>query len=146
MSSPPFLKRVILKNYKSIAVCSVALRPLVFLVGPNGSGKSNFLDALRFVSDALNTSLDHAIRQRNGIKEVRRRSGGHPTHFSMRFEFQLPTGASGYYAFRIGSAPQGSFEVQTEECRVYSTQILDEKEFSYFYVENGELKNKNEPI
>ena len=67
MSDPTLITRVVLKNYKSIARCDVRLRPLMFLVGPNGSGKSNFLDALRFVSDALNTSLDHALRDRGGI-------------------------------------------------------------------------------
>ena len=43
-------------NYKSIAAASVKLPQVSLLVGPNGSGKSNFLDALRFVADALNTS------------------------------------------------------------------------------------------
>jgi len=77
MTDSTFLTRVVLRNYKSIATCDVRLHPLVFLVGPNGAGKSNFLDALRFVTDALRTSLDHALRDRGGIKEVRRRSGGH---------------------------------------------------------------------
>ena len=86
----PFLTRVVLKNYKSIAASGVDLRPLTFLVGPNGSGKSNFLDALRFVTDSLRGSLDNALRDRGGIAEVRRRSGGHPTHFGIRLEFQLP--------------------------------------------------------
>jgi AAA domain, putative AbiEii toxin, Type IV TA system len=72
------LTRVVLKNYKSIAACDVELASLVFLVGPNGAGKSNFVDALRFVADALRGSLDHALRERGGIKEVRRRSGGAP--------------------------------------------------------------------
>jgi AAA15 family ATPase/GTPase len=48
---PIFLRRVTLKNYRSIAECSVELGALNFLVGPNGSGKSNFLDALKFTSD-----------------------------------------------------------------------------------------------
>ena len=54
------LHRVVLRNYKSIAACDVSLAQLSFLVGPNGSGKSNFLDALRFVADALRFSIDHA--------------------------------------------------------------------------------------
>jgi predicted ATPase len=111
----PFLTRVVLKNYKSIAVSGVDLRALTFLVGPNGSGKSNFLDALRFTSDSLRSSLDNALRERGGIAEVRRRSGGHPTHFGIRLEFQLPR-AVGHYAFKIGARPQGGYEVQTEEC------------------------------
>src|SRR5579872_6018956 len=114
-----FLTRVQLKNYKSIAECTVDLRQLSFLVGPNGAGKSNFLDGLRFVTDALRTSLDHALRERGGIKEVRRRSGGHPTHFALRLEFRLRPNISGYYAFKIGARPSGGFEVQEEDCELY---------------------------
>lgn len=54
------------------------------MVGSNGSGKSNCLDSLRFVAESLRTSLDHALRDRGAIKEVRRRSGGHPNHFALR--------------------------------------------------------------
>ena len=90
MKNSTFITRVVLKNYKSIAACDVQLQPLTFLVGRNGSGKSNFLDALRFVADALNFSLDHALRDRGGINDVRRRSRGHPNHFSIGFEFTLP--------------------------------------------------------
>ena len=97
------LKRVALRNYKSIAACDVRPTQLSFLVGPNGAGKSNFLDALRFVADALRYSLDHALRDRGGINEVRRRSSGHQTHFGIRLEFSLPT-SYGYYAFNIGAA------------------------------------------
>ncbi|MBI2914126.1 MAG: AAA family ATPase, partial [Chloroflexi bacterium] len=58
MAKAVAISRVSLRNYKSIARCSVNLRSLVFFVGANGSGKSNFLDALRFVAESLNTSLD----------------------------------------------------------------------------------------
>ena len=67
------LTRVVLRNYKSIAACDVQPAQLSFLVGPNGSGKSNFLDALRFIADSLRHSIDHALRERGGINEVRRR-------------------------------------------------------------------------
>ena len=118
MQKAQFLHRVVLKNYKSIAACDVQLQPLTFLVGANGAGKSNFLDALRFVSDALRTTLDHALRDRGGIKEVRRRSSGHPTHFGIRLEFTLRDGTTGSYAFEVGALPNGGYEVQTEECQV----------------------------
>jgi predicted ATPase len=121
MHKKPFLKRVVLKNYKSIAGCAVDLEPLTFLVGPNGSGKSNFLDALRFTSDSLRSSLDHALRDRGGIAEVRRRSGGHPTHFGIRLEFQLLS-VTGHYAFRIGARPKSGYEVQTEECVIHGAR------------------------
>jgi len=130
-----FITRVVVRNYKSIAACDVRLRPLCFLVGPNGSGKSNFLDALRFVADSLNTSLDHALRDRGGIKEVRRRSGGHPNHFSIDLGFQLPDGTQGQYAFRVGARPQGGFEVQSEECRLRKAVALAPE--SFFRVRDG---------
>ncbi|HLJ58036.1 MAG TPA: AAA family ATPase [Chthonomonadaceae bacterium] len=134
-----FLTRVALKNYKSIASCNISMRPLMFLVGPNGAGKSNFLDALRFVSDALNTSLDHALRQRNGIKEVRRRSGGHPTHFSIRLDFKLRSGQSGHYSFRVGARPQGGYEVQSEECLIHSSEVFEQP--AYYRVDHGQVRS-----
>ena len=111
------MTRIALRNYKSIAACDVQLAPLSFLVGPNGSGKSNFLDALRFVAEALRFSLDHALRDRGGIQEVRRRSGGHPNHFGIRLDLQLPC-AVGWYAFRVAAKPGGRYSVQQEECFV----------------------------
>ena len=138
MASQPFLKRVVLKNYKSIAACDVRLRHLTFLVGPNGAGKSNFLDALRFVNDSLRTSLDHALRDRGGINEVRRRSGGHPTHFGMRLEFTLRTGQTGHYAFRIGARSKGTYEVQQEECFLDEQEVFGKPRF--FRVQGGEVQ------
>lgn len=116
MSGPVFLTRVVLRNYRSIAACDLALGPVTFLVGANGSGKSNFLDALRLVSDSLNTSLDHALRERGGIQEVRRRSSGHPTHFGIRLDFALPDGRHGRFAFEVAARARGEFVVKEERC------------------------------
>ena len=107
MRDATFLRRVVLQNYKSIAGCDVQLGPLTFLVRPNGAGKSNFLDALRFVADALRTSLDHALRDRGAITDVRRQDSDHPTHFGMRLHLILRNGESGHYALRIGSIRGG---------------------------------------
>src|SRR5438034_6184858 len=93
----PFIHRITIRNFKSIAACQTDLSDLTFLVGPNASGKSNFLDALRFASDALKTSLDHALRDRGTIKEVLRRSGRHPNHFAIRVDFSLRSGESGHF-------------------------------------------------
>ena len=118
-SSSIFLRRVALKNYMSIARCNLKLGSLNFLVGPNGAGKSNFLDALRFTSDSLNTSVEHALRDRGGIGQVRRRSAGHPTNFGVELEWSLPSGDYGVYGFRISARPTGAFEIQQESCTVY---------------------------
>lgn len=100
---PPFVTRVRIQNFKSIKACDLQLGSLAILVGPNGSGKSNFLDALRFTTDSLATTLDHALRERGGINEVRRRSGGHPNHFAIAIDLQLPSAERG--ARRSRSSP-----------------------------------------
>ncbi|PTL84641.1 AAA family ATPase [Vitiosangium sp. GDMCC 1.1324] len=123
----PFLTRVQLRNYRSIEACDVRLGPLTFLVGPNGSGKSNFLDALRLTTDALRTSLDHALRDRGGVHEVRRKSSGHPTHFSIRLDFQLPDGELGHFSFEVGARSHGDYAVQKEECAVGGAKYLVRK-------------------
>jgi predicted ATPase len=143
MNTPTFLTRIVLKNFKSFAACDVKLGPLTFLVGPNGAGKSNFLDALRFVADSLRTSLEHALRERGGINEVRRRSGGHPNHFGLRLSFILPSHEIGHYAFRIGARPQGGFEVQEEECKVHPPEALGEVQ--YFRVQSGKVVENTQP-
>ena len=133
--------RVVLRNYKSVAACDVVPAQLSFLVGPNGSGKSNFLDALRFVADSLRFSIDHALRDRGGINEVRRRSGGHPTHFGIRVAFNL-TESWGHYAFRVGARPQGGYEVQREECYVFRR---DGERTHYYDVESGRVARSTLP-
>ena len=132
---PRTITRVALRNYKSIAACDIVLAPLTVLVGPNGAGKSNFLDALQFTSQALRFSLDHALRERGGINEVRRRSRGHPNHFGVRLEFKLPS-ATGWYAFEVGARPKGRYVVRKEECAVHPT---NREPTDFFRVENGRV-------
>jgi predicted ATPase len=144
MRNSTLITRVELRNYKSIAECSVRLGPLAFLVGPNGSGKSNFLDSLRFVSDSLRTTLDQALRSRGGIGEVRRRSAGHPTHFAISLDFQLPDGHEGTYGFRIGARPHGGFEVQTEECVIRTPEALSQGE--HFRIESGTVVASSQSV
>jgi hypothetical protein len=68
---------------------------------------------------------------------VRRRSGGHPNHFGLRLFFTLPSGEVGHYAFRIGARPQGGFEVQNEECHVYSAEAIGPSH--HFRIKSGNV-------
>src|SRR3989304_76388 len=113
----PFLQRVILRNYKSIQACDVNLGSLMLLVGPNGSGKSNFLDALRFVADSLRSTMDQALRERGGIQEVRRRSRGHPTYFTIQLELALREEVKASYQFLVKTR-EGHFGIQEEKCTI----------------------------
>jgi predicted ATPase len=73
-TKPPFLRRVRIRGYKSIAFCDVALQPLTILVGRNAAGKSNFLDALAFLRDAMDSGLADALKRRGGIRGILCRS------------------------------------------------------------------------
>lgn len=140
MTQAPFIDRVALRNYKSIGYCDVRLNPLTYLVGHNGAGKSNFMDALHFVRDALFNSLDSALNERGGINEVRRRSGGHPTHFAIRIAFVLPDGQPAHYGFVIGALKNGGYEVQKEECVVSGIG-----KGPFFRIQKGKLRDSSEP-
>lgn len=132
------ISRVVLKNYKSIQGCDVRLDALTMLVGPNGSGKSNFVDAIKLTRDALRTNLENALRERGGIEDVRRRSTGHPTHFGIRLDIELPEGRA-EYAYQVAARPGFTFEVQREQCRVFD---IDDAVRASFDLVNGELTTK----
>jgi len=48
------IKKITIKNYKSIIDTSIHLSPFTLLIGANGTGKSNFLQFLKAISDVLN--------------------------------------------------------------------------------------------
>jgi predicted ATPase len=119
----PFIRRVRIRNYKSIAECDVRLGPLTVLVGPNGAGKSNFLDALAFTARALETTPAEALDERGGLREVLRRVPERAHSFSISIDAVIPWWpstpvANAHYQFEIGSAAENrlAFEVISEEC------------------------------
>ncbi len=118
MSERHQISRVVLRNYKSIQTCDVALGPLTFLVGPNGAGKSNFVEALRFLSYGLSNSLDVALNNRSGFQSIVHR--GEPNDARVRIElfFRLGDDRSGNYLVEIGASPDGAARVIREECSV----------------------------
>ena len=129
------LTGVKLKNYKSIATADVQLPQVSFLVGPNGSGKSNFMDALRFVADALNTSLDLALRVRGGIGLVQRQPIADGVPFGARLQLELEA-CSGWYALAIRGRAEDGYEVCREECRLADRRGTREH---FFRVERGRV-------
>lgn len=127
------LRRVQIRNYKSIGSCDVDLSALTIIVGRNGAGKSNFLDALRFVADGLQTSLDHALKSRGGIDVVRRRSQGHPRNFSIHLVWTLTDLRTLEYEFEIAARGGGGYRVKREVLRLKA----DEQQLAWYEVREG---------
>lgn len=141
MSDKTFITRVILQNYKSIVSCDAHLEPLTFLVGLNGSGKSNFLDALRFVTDALRSTPYHALSTRGGINGIIPSFSSFKS-FGIRLEFTLDDNTTGHYAFSFCSQDPDSYEIKNEEC------VIKQKDtnslIAYFKVHDGKVKSNLE--
>lgn len=135
--SPRAVTRLAVVQYKSIERCDVELGPLTLLVGRNGVGKSNILDALRFVTDALSQTLDHAVRLRGGIDQVRRKSlGGRPTRPGIRVDLALADGGTARYGFLIADVRGRSFRVEQETCEVTTA---DGTASASFEISKGQL-------
>jgi predicted ATPase len=125
--SMPFISRVRVRNFKSIADCDVRLEPLTMLVGPNGSGKSNFLQALALLGRAVSTTPYEAVTGLGGLSELLRRAPEPTESFSVDVEAAVPWAGTGdqlvsaRYGFEIGAASSRAlrpFEVLRETCEV----------------------------
>jgi predicted ATPase len=110
----PFISGVVIGDYKSLGVeTAVIFSPLTVLVGKNGSGKSNFIDALRFLADSLETSLDHAVRSR-GVPYGISRRGVEPPRFNIYVGIQVSARKKAGYILVVEMSSGGEFSVSVE--------------------------------
>ena len=146
------VRRVRLKNYRSIAECDVRPAQLTFLVGPNGAGKSNFLDALRFVGEALRFSLDHAVQIRGGLQQLRTRSYvGRSRNVTIHLELGLRgppddcvlKGRTAEYSFTLAGNKNHPHQVTKEECTI--TGEAGNRE-AHFLVAGGSVKKSTPEV
>jgi len=115
MERRALITRVVLENFKSIAFCDVRLGPLSILVGPNGAGKSNFLDALRFLSEAINGPVERAFKNREGFSNVLRRGVSSANHLGLRIELITSEGITGSYSVRFTPGVAEDYAVEREK-------------------------------
>src|SRR5947209_19213262 len=65
------IEQIQIRGYKSLADVTVDLVPVTVLIDKSGSGKSNFMEAVRFLRDALVArNLDQAANDRRGLSSV----------------------------------------------------------------------------
>lgn len=142
----PFLHKVRVTDYKSIASCEVTFTPLLVLLGPNGAGKTNFVDALLFVADALRSTPADAVTRRGGLDEVLRQVPEPAESFSIHLDFTIdlngePTPVE--YGFTLGRDSTGRWPVllKSEHCVIHSGQGHPESREARFDVLAGMIAN-----
>ncbi len=89
-TNPPLLRQVQIRGYKSIAFCDVSLEPLTIFVGRNASVKSNFLDAMAFLRNLMEHSVDEAVNRHNGWRAIHRRNEDFP-FIEMKIQATCPS-------------------------------------------------------
>jgi predicted ATPase len=89
------IKRLRVRNYKSLRNVDIPLRPLTVLVGPNAAGKSNILDCLAFLSElAQGSRLTRGSRERSpfmvrgGFTDIAWGGGGVDSNSRICIEFE----------------------------------------------------------
>jgi len=118
-------------NYKSLGEdVRIDFGKLTVLVGQNSAGKSNILDALQFITDALQIGLPAAIGAR---PPVRRWTHGHPHTIRIGLELVLPSGPARYAFALRGRAAE--YEVEREVAEIHQGS-----ETLRFLVERGVWK------
>ena len=146
----PFITRVRVANYRNLRAIDVKLGPFNVLVGLNGSGKSNFIDALRFLTDALYSSPAQALERRGGIASILSRVPTPTDRFAICVETEQSYGpnsdqsVTACYGFELRASAKRSerpFVVEREECRIrFQTTGVGPKGFS---VRRGEVAQEH---
>lgn len=83
-----FLRRLCIKNYKSLKNVEFCPTNLSVLVGPNGAGKSNFASAVDFLSDVYRDGLETAVARKGGYENIAYRAERR-SRSAIRFEVTI---------------------------------------------------------
>lgn len=134
-----FIKRLVIRNFKSIKELSVELGKINVLVGPNGAGKSNVVDSLLLVKEIIRpTSLPPYpfIRWGNYRDVVFMQD----EDLDISFELEGDTGKGGF-SYSVVVNGKNDFMIKEERLRVGGHEILRElNEFTVDGKRGGSLE------
>ncbi len=119
------LKRIELKNWRSVREQGLKLGPVNLLIGPNAAGKSNVVDALRLLAEAIRSDLETAVTRRGGLESVRFRGASEGEEVTISIDYFVPDPSAPHsrsdmrYSLTIAQEPEsGRPAVAREELRV----------------------------
>lgn len=65
-----YIKRIFIKNFKSIEEAEIEFQPLTMIVGANASGKSNIINVFRFIENIMTDGIENAVALQGGIQYI----------------------------------------------------------------------------
>ncbi|MGE3800603.1 MAG: AAA family ATPase [Candidatus Kapaibacterium sp.] len=144
------ITRIQIENYRSIEKVDVSLENLTVLVGRNGAGKSAFIDAIRFLLEAVRFGLDRAIDERGGIGRLRKWGAKGFTDIIITVWIGPNAKDQGIdgdsiwiYQIALKSLSENEWFVGSESCWINVKSIEDQPIYS---VENGQWQNQLEKV
>lgn len=112
------IKKLRVKNFKSLKDVEVELGKFNVFIGPNNSGKSNLLDSLVFLAQTASTDLRSVLIQRGGFEHVV--FGGTEKIFEISIDFLL-NGEPSSYCLAVNKQA----DVEEEKLVVGGTVAID---------------------
>lgn len=111
------IKKLKVKNYKSLKNVELDLDKFNVLIGPNASGKTNLLDCLTFVSEIAQKSLNDSLKGRGDYKRVV--FSGEKENIELSIDFIRDNEASKYF---ISISEEG---VEEERLSIGDVGVID---------------------
>lgn len=101
------IKKIRIQNFRSLRDVTVELDPLTVLIGRSGTGKSNFVNALRFLRDCLN-SRQIDFNSQGGVHRVLHVDYSKES-LTYELDFELDSSSPGY-RYRLQWQPSGHLD------------------------------------
>jgi len=127
------IKKLKVKNYKSLKNVELDLDKFNVLIGPNASGKTNLLDCLAFISEFAQGNVDGSLKGRGGYEHVV--FSGEKENIELFIDFVLNSVAS-KYSISILKGGIDEEELTIEDVGVIDRHLNDIKK----RVDTGELE------
>lgn len=111
------IKKLHMKNYKSLKDLDIELGERNVLVGPNMSGKSNLLDCLKFLTQMCVSGVSAAFLDRGGFPEVVWKGGEEASiSFQIVIEKEVNTQPGECYTYEISilGSQKGAISIERE--------------------------------
>jgi predicted ATPase len=84
------LKRLRLKNWRSLRDVEINFAPITVFIGANSSGKTNILDALHFIRDTHDEGIMKAVYSRGFGEKIRTLGTSVDTPVTIEYQIQVP--------------------------------------------------------